>query len=203
MNKIKMHNESLHWTRDKCGLIFHFCISRASDFRRWVHKKHMNKLIFVLLMVIYLVGCSTSSSIQKADKSKSAFEGAVFEGESSIVSEGVPESETYRIFHQAATGFISVNTLRVSAERRANEFCAKKNKVMQVVEEHTSKPPHILGNFPRIEIIFTCVDSPETATPSSNVDDKYSRLRKLKLLLDDGIITQEEFEEEKKKILSQ
>lgn len=25
-------NESLHWTRDKHGLIFDFCIARASDF---------------------------------------------------------------------------------------------------------------------------------------------------------------------------
>ena len=163
----------------------------------------MNKVILLLIMAIYLSGCSTASSIQKADKSKSAFDGAVFEGESSIVSEGVPESETYRIFHRAATGFVSVNTIRVSAERRANIFCGKKNKVMQVIKEHTSKPPHILGNFPRIEIIFTCVDSPKIINPSSNVDDKYSRLRKLKLLLDDGVITQKEFEEQKKKLLSQ
>ena len=163
----------------------------------------MNKLILVLIITMCLSGCSIASSIQKADKSKSAFEGAVFKGETSIVNEDVPGSETYRIFHQAATGFISVNKLRVSAERRANDFCRKKNKVMQVVKERTSKPPHILGNFPRIEIIFTCVDNPEIIPPPSNVDDKYKRLRKLKLLLDDDIITQKEFETEKKKILSQ
>lgn len=126
-----------------------------------------NKLFkkgMIALIVIYLSGCSISSPIQKADKSPSAFEGAVFKGEKIIISEDVPESEAYRIFHQASTGFTSVNMLRVSAERRANKFCAQQNKVMQVVTEHTSKPPHILGNFPRIEITFTCVDRIE---PSS------------------------------------
>jgi len=34
-------------------------------------------------------------------------------------------------------------------------------------------------------------------------DDKYEKLRELKKLLDEGIITQEEFEKEKKKILDE
>lgn len=161
----------------------------------------MNKLILVPIVAMYLGGCAVTSSIEPGDKSESAFEGAVYEGENSIVVEGVPESETYRIFHQGATGFISVETLRVSSEKRATTFCSRKNQVMQVVEEHTSKPPHILGNFPRIEIIFTCVDKPEIAG-SSGEANKYTQLRELKSLLDDGVITQKEFEKEKEAILS-
>ncbi|NOT11950.1 MAG: SHOCT domain-containing protein [Methylococcaceae bacterium] len=63
-------------------------------------------------------------------------------------------------------------------------------------------PPHILGNWPRIEIIFSCVT---TAKPSSATapQDKYDRLSKLKTLLDAGAITQQEYEEEKKKVLSE
>lgn len=48
-------------------------------------------------------------------------------------------------------------------------------------------------------------EEPAAAPPpddeAGNEDDKYTKLRELKQLLDDGILTQEEFDEEKSKIL--
>lgn len=74
---------------------------------------------------------------------------------------------------------------------------------MQPVRETTSKPPHILGNFPRVEIIFSCADkTPSVVVPPSE-DAKYTKLVNLKKLLDSGVLTQREFDSEKAKVLAQ
>ena len=74
---------------------------------------------------------------------------------------------------------------------------------MRVVSEQLSNPPYILGNFPRIEIVFACVDKPKTGQSPTFEDVQYEKLTNLKKLLDEGIITKEEFEREKGKILSE
>jgi Short C-terminal domain len=156
-----------------------------------------------LIIVVLIVGCSTASPIQRADKSDSAFEGAVYGGEVHAISDDMPGSVKYRIFHQEFSVFTSVQSVRVSATQRTEAFCARNGKVPQVITEHTSSPPHILGNFPRIELIFVCVDDPKTANSSASKEVKYERLKTLKSLLDSGAITQQEFEAEKKTLLSQ
>ena len=60
-----------------------------------------------------------------------------------------------------------------------------------------------LAVFPRIEIVFDCIDKPGLSPPSPVSDDKYAKLAKLKQLLDSGAITQEEFNQEKAKVLAQ
>ena len=74
---------------------------------------------------------------------------------------------------------------------------------MLLLGDQTSKPPYILGNFPRIEIVFACVDKPNAARGHSGADEQYAKLSNLKKLLDQGAITKSEFEKEKAKILSQ
>ena len=74
---------------------------------------------------------------------------------------------------------------------------------MNPLRETTSKPPHILGNFPRVEIIFGCVDKPPSVVVPASDDSKYTKLANLKKLLDTGALTQQEFESEKAKILAQ
>jgi hypothetical protein len=73
---------------------------------------------------------------------------------------------------------------------------------MVKVSEFTAKPPYILGNFPRIEINFVCA---EEQNPSDNIKtkNKYEKLSQLKVLLDNGAFSKEEFKIEKKKILSE
>src|SRR4051794_18169518 len=115
------------------------------------------KVVFPLLMVGALSGCSQTSAIQAADKSKSGFADAVFAGESVVQSEPTSGSEKYRVFQQAATGFVSLQSVRKSVEVRADQFCERKGRALNVLQETTSKPPHILGNFPRAELEFECV----------------------------------------------
>ena len=151
----------------------------------------------VALSCIALAGCSNAGSIQATANSESEFEGAVFDGELTVVNKPTPGVESHRVFHQAATGFVSVQSIRQTAEKRVDDFCTKQNKIVRVLTERTSKPPHILGNFPRIEIVFECTES---AYPSSR-SSKYDDLAKLKELLDSGAISAPEYETEKAKIL--
>jgi hypothetical protein len=72
---------------------------------------------------------------------------------------------------------------------------------MHTLSERTSSPPHILGNFPRIEILFTCEKSGEVKAASSS-SEKYEQIKQLKDLLDAGALTNEEFESEKSKLLA-
>ena len=133
----------------------------------------------------------------------SEFEGAAYRGESVTISNATPGTEEFRVFHQGATGFVSVQSVREDAEQRATQFCERKEKAMKPLRETTSKPPHILGNFPRIEIIFGCIEKQASVAARTSEDPKYTRLVNLKKLLDSGVLSQQEFEREKAKVLSQ
>jgi len=139
-----------------------------------------------------------------ASASKSGFEGAVYSGESVDLDTATPGAEIYRLFEQGATGFVSLESLRDSVENLATKFCVRKGKIVRTVKETTSKPPHILGNFPRLEWQFECVDSPKlagTAVTSPTVD-KLTQLERLKKLMENGTLTVQEFTSEKAKVLA-
>ena len=73
---------------------------------------------------------------------------------------------------------------------------------MKILEETISS--HAMtgpGNFPRAELVFICLEKKEDIFPISFEDKTYIRLSNLKILLDNGTITREEFEQEKTKIL--
>ncbi|PCJ84625.1 MAG: hypothetical protein COA54_13250 [Thiotrichaceae bacterium] len=159
------------------------------------------KNLIVIASIVLLASCSTSSTIKKASESKSAFDDAVYEGEEYIVNNDISDEEAYRVFHQAATGFVSIQSIRGSAEKRAIDFCKRQGKEMLALRERTSSPPHILGNFPRIEIVFACIENKVTNEEVYN-NDKYTQIERLKKLLDSGALTREEYQVEKKKLLS-
>jgi hypothetical protein len=50
-----------------------------------------------------------------------------------------------------------VQTIRESAEKRATDFCSRENRQLKIIQETISTPPHILGNWPRIELTFECL----------------------------------------------
>jgi hypothetical protein len=74
---------------------------------------------------------------------------------------------------------------------------------VESLAETTAKPPYIFGNFPRVEIVFDCVTVPDAPPAYAGDDARYMQLTNLKTLLDSRIITQEEFNQEKAKILAQ
>ena len=157
-------------------------------------------VIFMIFSSIFVNGCAENSAVLRAKDSKSFFDDAVFKGEATVLDEETTGSEQYRVYQQAATGFISVETCREEVEQKAFRHCEDMGKSLKKLQERTSVPPHILGNFPRAELLFVCLAKPSTA---SFEDQTYIKLTNLKKLLDNGTITKDEFEQEKAKILKQ
>ena len=60
------------------------------------------------------------------------------------------------ISRQAATGFSGQGALKIDALREAKAHCESMGKAMIVNTTNDSKPPYVLGNFPRTEITFSC-----------------------------------------------
>jgi Short C-terminal domain len=152
-------------------------------------------------ILLALAACANTSAIEQAAESKSHFEGAVYPGKTVNLDKPTPGAESYRLYEQGATGFVSLQSVRSEVEERASAHCDRSGKVMHGITERDATPPYMLGNFPRVELVFECVDGPRGAAAVTETD-KYGKLAHLKALLDNGTLTQKEFDEEKAKILS-
>jgi hypothetical protein len=167
-----------------------------------IRADYLHSAVLAGLASIILAGCADSPAIQPANSSKSKFESSAYHGETVTVRSTPPGVEEYRVFQEGSTGFVSIQSVRSDAEQRATAFCDGTGKSMLSLRETTATPPYILGNFPRVEIIFGCVDKVSAAAPTVGDDPKYAKLVSLKKLLDAKIITQQEFDAGKAKILN-
>lgn len=157
-------------------------------------------LVAVLTSTALVYGCGVSGPIAPA-KNPSGFEGAVYSGRTDTLNKPTNGVESFRVFNQAATGFSTADAQMGDAYERATRFCTSNGKKMLALEESRSTGLHVLGNFPRAELVFECVASLENST-QANPGDSISKLERLKSLLDSGAITQDEFNQEKKKVFS-
>lgn len=157
-------------------------------------RKH---LILLGVTTLCISGCAEVSPVLKANESKSFFEGAVYSGQTTIFNPDTAGEEQYRLFQQGASSFVPLDMITEESKQRAQEYCEQKGKSLKLQQKTLSTPPHILGNFPRVELLFTC-----TAMAPPTIDDPlYTRLNNLKKLLDNGTLTKDEFETQKSKIL--
>lgn len=63
----------------------------------------------------------------------------------------------YFVARQAATGFSGLGNLKAEVLRDAAGHCALVNKPeVYVIGFQESQPPYILGNYPRVELVFAC-----------------------------------------------
>lgn len=74
---------------------------------------------------------------------------------SGVVSLG---ADRFMVSRQAATGFSGLGTLKADALREAEQHCARIGKAVYVLNTRESEPPYVLGNFPRAEVEFMCLD---------------------------------------------
>lgn len=138
--------------------------------------------------------------------------------------------DTYMISAQSFTGFSSAGSVKAEIYKEGSAYCVGLGKQFQPVNDHgvDGVPGRALASA---EVQFRCLDKgdPELnrptmkpianvrienevhekieiqdkrVSPGGGVDDLYSSLKKLKELLDSGIISQQEFDEQKKKILA-
>lgn len=156
----------------------------------------------IFLAASVLVGCTNNPPVQPAAGSKSQFDGAVYTGETNQLERPTPGAELYRAFYQGGSGFVSLSSVRETVEEMAAKHCARQGRTSRPIQETMSKPPYILGNFPRVEWLFECTDSPRSNSSNSPVVDKLGQIERLKKLLDNGALTQQEYDHEKTKLLS-
>ena len=160
----------------------------------------MKKII--IAVAIFLAGCASNSGVIPIGQ------------------------DTFMVSRQAATGFSGSGTLKAEAFQEASQYCEKLGKSLQVVSTHEASPPYILANFPKAEIQFMCLDAKDaelnrpklrkeadtvievkkdirTKDESVKHKDVYAELIKLDDLRKKGIISEAEFAEQKKKLLSE
>lgn len=106
-----------------------------------------------IVALILVTSCATSSQISRYSESRT-----YFNSQPRVIKNDYPESDIYTLYERGATGFVSIQTLRLNLERRAELFANRQNKSFIVIGEKISEPPYILGNFPRIQIVFALID---------------------------------------------
>jgi hypothetical protein len=163
----------------------------------------MNQILLWSIAAAFLVaGCASNPPVQPAATSRSQFTGAVYAGETAELAKPSSGAEVFRAFYQGGSGFVSVSSVREAVEDMATKHCARTGRVPRPLQETTSKPPHVLGNFPRVEWLFECSDRPSAVSAGSPFGDKLGQIERLKKLLDSGALTQDEYDREKAKILA-
>jgi hypothetical protein len=135
---------------------------------------------------------------------------------------------TYTVTKAGTTGFTSVGTLKKDAYDAANEFAASKGMIAEVIA--VNETPAGFARFPQVDLRFRLVtaesraagtkapviaiesqaghDAMGNATQSETTvevtkdKDFYAELKKLGELRKDGLLTEEEFQKEKQRLLA-
>ena len=94
--------------------------------------------LILFMMVLALIGCATDSGVVQVG------------------------SHTFIITRQAGSGFSGMGDLKADALKEAYAKCSKSNESVKIVDSQESQPPYIFGNYPRIELTFTCVPDNKT-----------------------------------------
>lgn len=112
--------------------------------------------LFLVFLMCAAGGCAYDTPVQRYSESSSRFRNPP-----ELMSHSYPDRDVYRIFQQGATGFVPISSIREDLEAQAERFAARQGKSIVILGYNASKPPYILGNFPRMELIFALVDKPE------------------------------------------
>lgn len=68
-------------------------------------------------------------------------------------------ADIFFVSRQAATGFTGMGNLRPEALQEATQHCSKLGKQFVEVRSTETKPPYILGNYPKVDIEFKCISA--------------------------------------------
>ncbi|MDB6138653.1 MAG: hypothetical protein JWO94_1725 [Verrucomicrobiaceae bacterium] len=148
----------------------------------------------LLLAACTFSACSVSSPIEPYASSKSHFRHPP-----ELKSHSYPDKDIYRVFEQGATGFVPVPALRAACMDRAQEFCEKQGRSLDVLGEQTKATFPTPGVWPAVELVFAAAPA---ASGGAGANAGAARLARLKILKDQGLVTQEEYEKEKERYLN-
>lgn len=60
------------------------------------------------------------------------------------------------IAKQQATGFPGLGNMKAEVLQEAGAHCASAQQDFEIISASETKPPYVLGNYPRVEIQFRC-----------------------------------------------
>jgi len=66
--------------------------------------------------------------------------------------------DTYMIARQQGTGFPGLGNMKAEIIAEGAQYCAAHQKYFQLVSSQETQPPYVLGNYPRSEISFMCLE---------------------------------------------
>ena len=168
----------------------------------------ITKGLITTSMLLTLWGCAQTPPIQLVNEGMSTFDGALYSNRGAMPGSGAQTGRRYRLIQRDATGAVSTQMLSASAHARADEYCQHEFMHAATLGETTSVWPRMMSKAAEIELVFECIDSAaDISSAAVNVSgsrdqDKYSKIERIKALLDSGALTQAEFDAEKAKILS-
>jgi hypothetical protein len=128
-------------------------------------------------------------------------------------------SNTFSITRQANNGFDrDTDRMKEEALHDAEAYCASLGKQMKLISATAEKPKLIFTGYTKAKVVFKALDAndPELHAPlnagngsnggegavaRSGTDSLYNDLMKLDDLRKKGILTEEEFQAQKKKVL--
>lgn len=96
----------------------------------------MKKII--LTLTIMLAGCASHTGIVQIGK------------------------DTYMVAKQQATGFPGLGNMKAELITEAAQYCMLQGKTLQLVNTTETQPPYVLGNYPRSEVHFMCLNEGAT-----------------------------------------
>ena len=70
--------------------------------------------------------------------------------------------DTFLVSRQAGSGFGGLGALKGEAFKEASAYCVGQDKTLQIVTTNESQPPYILGNYPRVELQFMCLNNTDS-----------------------------------------
>ena len=167
----------------------------------------MKRWLLLGLTAALVTGCAVHSGVQLASEYPSPFDTAFYQGNRIEHGKNDKNLPLYKVFNQGATGFVPQSAVRSTTLRQATDFCKEKGKQVKLISERRAAGAKIAGNFPRVELDFVCeepVAKPTQATSSNAARPrltKYEELEKVKRLFDQGILTQQEYQEQKRLLL--
>ncbi len=145
-----------------------------------------------VVCALALASCSSSPPIERYATSKSHFSSPP-----KLNSHTYPEKDLYRVYERGASGFVPVSACRSGAVERATEFCEQMDRDMVILGEKNTIAFPLPGNFPAAEVVFAAAQRNKKNLSDADV----SRLAKLKKLRDQDVISDEEFQQEKRRAL--
>src|SRR3979409_1844548 len=94
----------------------------------------MNIKLFAVVLPMALAGCAANSGVAPTGQ------------------------DSFMVSRQAATGFSGSGNLKAEALTEAGQYCAARSQVLFVTNSKEVGPPYVMGNFPKAEVEFMCLN---------------------------------------------